>query len=383
MIAATDILDGLHDGGIDFVSGTPCSYLKPLINAAAADSRFRFVDAVNEGDAVALASGAILGGKRAAVMFQNSGLGNAVNALTSLCEPFRVPVLLIVTHRGEPGGDPDEPQHALMGEITTRMLETMGIPWERLPSDRDTLAAVLDRADEHMAASQSPYALVVSKGTVAPHPLAPQEDLPPIGERRIEFLERISQRDDQRPTRTQALGWVRAARRDSEVLIATTGYTGRELAALADDPWQLYIVGSMGSASALGLGLAITLPERPVTVIDGDGALLMRMGNMAMIGAKAGANFTHIVLDNEAHDSTGGQGTISRQISFGAIAKACGYRRVFSLDDPDGFRAALAERREGPTLVHLRIKPGAPEELPRPDQKPATVFRRLQNWLAS
>jgi phosphonopyruvate decarboxylase len=131
MLPAATFLDLCHARGVSFISGTPCSYLKPLINAAMDDGRFLFRDAVNEGDAVALAAGAALAGRRPLAMFQNSGLGNAVNALTSLCHPFRVPVLLVVTHRGEPGGEPDEPQHGQMGRITTALLDTLEIPWAR------------------------------------------------------------------------------------------------------------------------------------------------------------------------------------------------------------------------------------------------------------
>src|ERR1051326_1500200 len=155
MLNADTFLNHCHDRGVRFITGTPCSYLKPLINAAIDDERFLFRDAVNEGDAIAMAAGATLAGKRAVVMFQNSGLGNAVNALTSLCYPFRVPMLIVVTHRGEPGGEHDEPQHELMGRITTALLDTMGIPWERFPSDPANADAVLRRAFARMAADSA------------------------------------------------------------------------------------------------------------------------------------------------------------------------------------------------------------------------------------
>ncbi len=380
---ATTFLDALRGAGFSFVSGTPCSYLKPLINAVIGDERFCFRDAVNEGDAVAMAAGATVGGRAAVAMFQNSGLGNAVNALTSLCAPFRVPVLLIVTHRGEPGGKPDEPQHALMGEITTGLLDTMRVPWRRFPRDAAAATTVLAEAQAHFAATGWPFALVMSQGDLEPHALAPRAPRAPIGERRIAFCETLQQPDEARPSRTAALGAIRAARRADEVLVATTGYTGRELYALGDDPWNLYTVGSMGSASALGLGIALAQAERPVTVIDGDGAVLMRLGNLATLGAYAPANFTHVVLDNEAHDSTGGQATVSRGVALGAIAQACGYGRIVSTDTLAGLEAALAARGDGagPVLVHLRTRRGAPKDLPRPRVTPAAVLRRLQIWM--
>lgn len=384
MVPARDFLDACFAQGCRFVSGTPCSYLKPLINAAIDDARFTFRDAVNEGDAVAMAAGATLGGARALVMFQNSGLGNAVNALTSLCQPFRVPVLLVVTHRGEPGGEPDEPQHEQMGRITTALLDTMEIPWARFPSDSAQITPLLTRAFAAMAETQRPFALVMSKGAVAPHKLQKRPATAAPAERAFSFHEHLTRATTERATRTAALQVIRSARQPREVLIATTGYTGRELYTLGDDPWNLYVVGSMGSASALGLGLALQNPERPVTVIEGDGAVLMRMGNLATLGAYAPPTLLHVVLDNEAHDSTGGQATVSRGVAFGAVAQACGYRRVVSTDDLAELAQALAAPREaGPAFVHFRIRTGAPEDLARPRVTPAEVFRRLQQWLGA
>lgn len=382
MLPASTFLDLCHARGVRFVTGTPCSYLKPLINAAIDDARFCFRDAVNEGDAVAMAAGATLAGDRAVVMFQNSGLGNAVNALTSLCYPFRVPVLLVVTHRAEPGGEPDEPQHEQMGRITTPLLDTLEIPWARFPTEAAAMAAALDRAFASMAETQRPYAFVMGKDAVAPQALRTKlPDLVPAA-RELAFAETLARRPSERIARTEALQAVRAARQRDEVLIATTGYTGRELYALGDDPWNLYMVGSMGSAGAFGLGVALRAPGRRVTVIEGDGALLMRMGNLATLGAYAPPELLHVVLDNEAHDSTGGQATVSRGVAFAAVAQACGYRRVVSTDDPAAFAAALgAPRTAGPAFIHLRIRPGAPDKLPRPKVTPAEVFRRLQGWL--
>lgn len=384
MIDATDFLGHCSERGISFISGTPCSYLKPLINAAIDDPRFLFCDAVNEGDAVAMAAGATLAGRSAMVMFQNSGLGNAVNALTSLCHPCRVPVLLVVTHRGEPGGVPDEPQHEMMGRITPTLLETMGIAWEKFPTDPALLPAALDRALASMAAREAPFALVLSTGTIAPHALKTKSLGTPIGQRAFHFSENLTRPTAERATRTEALDQIRAARAPGEVLVATTGYTGRELYALGDDAGNFYMVGSMGSASAFALGLALHGAERRVTVIDGDGAALMRLGNFATLGARGPAGLTHIVLDNEVHDSTGGQSTVSRGVAFAAIAQACGYARVLSTDDPAAFAAALAApRADGANFIHFRIRPGAPDTLPRPTVTPAEVFRRLEQWLAT
>ena len=382
MLQARDFLGPCYERGVRFVTGTPCSYLKPLINAAIDDPRLHFRDAVNEGDAVALAAGAMLVGVQPLVMFQNSGLGNAVNALTSLCRPFRVPVLLVVTQRGEPGGAADEPQHEQMGRITTALLDTLEISWVRFPEEVAEVAAVLDQAFAAMAADRRPFALVMSKDAVAHQALRKRTPEEAPGVREFVFKETLRRRPAERCSRTEALVAIRMARSEGEVLVATTGYTGRELCALGDDPWNIYLVGSMGSASAFGLGLALHTRGRRVTIIEGDGAVLMRMGNLATLGAYAPPELLHVVLDNEAHDSTGGQATVSRGVAFAAVAQACGYGRVLSTDDEGLFAAALAApRTDGPTLIHFRIRTGAPENMPRPSVTPAEVFRRLQHWL--
>ena len=384
MIDATVFLDLCYARGIRFITGTPCSYLKPLINAAIGDSRFLFRDAVNEGDAVAMAAGAALGGTRPLVMFQNSGLGNAVNALTSLCFPFHVPILMVVTHRGEPGGEHDEPQHEQMGRITTQLLDTMDVSWARFPDESARAAMALDAAFDAMAVSERSFAFVMSKDAVSPHELtrraSPSDTVPEP--RTIHVDERLERRPVDRVSRTDALDAIAAARAESEVIVATTGYTGRELFALGDHPWNFYMVGSMGSASAFALGLSLQQPRRRVTVVDGDGAVLMRMGNLATVGAYAPPTFLHVVLDNEAHDTTGGQSTVSGGVSFAAVAQACGYRRVVSTDNPGLLHSTLATPRvDGPTLIHFRIRTGAPKNLPRPDVSPSHVFRRLQRWI--
>ena len=166
MIKASEFFDQCLNKGFNFFTGTPCSYLKPLINYVIDHKEFNFIDATNEGDAVAIASGVTIAGGRSVVMFQNSGLGNAVNPLTSLAYIFRVPLLIIVTHRGEPGGAKDEPQHELMGVITKKMLDTMQIGWAQFPDQTDQIESVLDKADEYLKRESKPFALVMSKKNV-------------------------------------------------------------------------------------------------------------------------------------------------------------------------------------------------------------------------
>src|SRR5262245_8097068 len=180
MIQPASFVSQAREMGFRLFTGVPCSYLKPLINYTLGAPGVEYVGAANEGDAVAIAAGADLAGRRSVVMFQNSGLGNAVNPLTSLNAPFRIPALLIVTWRGEPGGDPDEPQHELMGQITPGMLDLLGIRWGFFPTSEAEVAPALARAVGHMDETRRPFALVMRKDSVAPHALRQCPDPAPL-----------------------------------------------------------------------------------------------------------------------------------------------------------------------------------------------------------
>ena len=379
MIEAGDFIGPAKARGFATWAGVPCSFLTPFINSVIDDPEMTYLSASNEGDAVAASSGAALAGRRAVAMMQNSGLGNAVSPLSSLNWVFRLPVLLIVTLRGEPGLK-DEPQHELMGQVTGRILDTLQIAWDWFPNEAGQVDKALERATDHMDATGLPYAFVMKKGSVAkaalqtawkptcrPQPFSAGE----VGEAAPVLK------------RSQALEVVIGQTpEEHSVVIGTTGYTGRELFALADRPNHLYMVGSMGCASSFGLGLSLARPDRRVLVADGDGAALMRMGNFATVGAYAGDNFRHLVLDNGVHESTGGQSTVSAGISFAGVARACGYPSANEGGGLAELRAFLAEG-PGPALLHLRIQRGVPEGLPRPDVTPRQVKQRLMNHIGA
>lgn len=372
MIDAPAFVEAARERGYGLWSGVPCSYLQPFINCTIGTSGLRYVSAANEGDAVAIASGAELGGVRGVAMFQNSGLGNAVSPLTSLNAVFQLPVLVIVTLRGEPGGAPDEPQHALMGAITTRLLEDMSIPWEYFPTEGPAVGPCLDRAAAHRGGA---YALVMRKDSVKPWPAPAQ---PQRGRKRS-----VAGRPEAaKHARHEFLRAVQEAAEETDILVATTGYTGRELYALDDRRNQFYMVGSMGCASSFALGLALARPERRVIVLDGDGAALMRLGALAAIGREAPSNLVHVVLDNGVHESTGGQSVAQPGADFAAIAAALGYASATFAATP----AALVERlrdARGPLLVQVAVLPGVMPNLPRPDVAPPEVAARLRGFLAS
>jgi phosphonopyruvate decarboxylase len=379
MIAADDFLAPARALGFDFYSGVPCSFLAPLINRVISDPKLHYVGATSEGEALAIAAGAWLAGRKSVVMCQNSGLGNCVNPLTSLNWPFRIPTLLIVTWRGQPGLE-DEPQHELMGQITAELLDVMRLPHAPFPSDESGVAEVLEKADKSMAESGLPFALIMAKGAVGTEALDPPPPPPPSPAG--DFEDRSS--GGQRPARAQVLQNLLAVAPVDAAIIATTGKTGRELFTLADRRQQLYQVGSMGCAGAMGLGVALNV-KRPVIVIDGDGAALMKLGALATIGAHAPDNLVHLILDNGVHDSTGGQATVSPGVSFAGAARACGYRSSHVCDSLDGFAAAIGDGLAGakPCLIHMRTAPGSLSPLGRPTLAPYEVARRFQGFLAS
>jgi len=421
-IEAAQFVEAARARGFRRYAGVPCSYLTPFINYVIQDASLDYVSAANEGDAVAISAGVALGGERAITMMQNSGLGNAVSPLTSLTWTFGLPQLLIITWRGEPGGAPDEPQHALMGPITPTMLDTMDVTWELFPSDSAQVDAVLDRACAHMDQTGKPYALLMKKGSVAPFAL--QGSGAPVprpstvahtayrgnGDANVDTLLPIASRG----SRTDALRRVITASplqagqtsqapstTGKTVVLATTGFTGRELYALDDRANHLYMVGSMGCVATLGLGLARTRPDVRVIAVDGDGAALMRMGLFATVGTYGGDNLWHLLLDNAAHDSTGGQATVSAGVGFAQIAAACGYASATDTDDLDVIDDWLAANAatqhriseasadtdtaddDVPGAHFLRVftRPGSPDTLPRPSVTPRQVRARLQDYL--
>lgn len=377
MLEASQFVETARALGFDFYAGVPCSFLTPFINYVIDDQALTYVSAANEGDAVAAVAGAYLGGRRGVAMMQNSGLGNAVSPLTSLTHIFRIPMLLICTHRGAPGVQ-DEPQHALMGEITEQMFDTMRIPWEIFPRRVEDVAPALARAVAHMEAHHTPYAFIMHKGTVAPHALKNQtlpqaRPAPEVTGHLFNFEQPASL------TREVALRClVEQVPEKGTVVLATTGFAGRELYAVADRPNHLYMVGSMGCISSLGLGLAMNRPDLQVYVLDGDGAALMRMGNLATVGTYGGGNLHHILLDNGAHDSTGAQSTVSANVDFAGVARACGYTEVARGEDAAALANFLVGSSQGPRFLHLRIRTGARDDLPRPRITPPEVLSRLR-----
>ncbi len=354
----------LKNLGYDFYSGVPCSFLKDLINYAI--NSCEYVMAANEGDAVAVCAGAQVTGRKTVVLMQNSGLGNAVSPLTSLNKIFKIPVLGFVSLRGEPGVA-DEPQHDLMGVITAKMLDTMEIQNSILSDDPATAVKQLAEADSVINSGES-YFFIVRKDTFSQ--VALDDSRKPVTRdglgRRGEMLEAIKRASD-----------------PGSLYIATTGFTGRELYEMGDVENNFYMVGSLGCASSFALGLSLSRPDKKIIVLDGDGALLMRMGALAVNAAYNPSNVIHVLFDNNAHESTGGQFTVSGGVDYPALARACGYRDIVSVTDAGTLESAVAsaQSKGGLIFIYIPIAQGAPKNLGRPKIKPFEVAKRFSLFI--
>ncbi len=379
MIQAGEWFDEALQRGYDFLTGVPCSFLTPFINYAISGEKTRYVGAASEGEAAGIAAGAWLGGRKTVVMCQNSGLGNLVNPLTSLNWTFRIPTLLVVTWRGQPGLK-DEPQHGLIGRSMERLLDAIEIPHEIFPTEPDAIAPSLDRAEAAMEESSLPFAFIMKKGTVAKQELRAEpvdhDDPDEVPLHLRPLTPEISRRE--------ALALTIEVLGPECAYLATTGKLGRELFTLGDKPNHFYHVGGMGCVSGVGLGLALTQPQRRVVVLDGDGSVLMKMGSLATIGHEAPQNFIHIVFDNEQHESTGGQATVSSTVDFAHVAVGAGYRHAYAAGGRDDMRAILDEvsGQKGPVLVHLKVAVDTDPKLGRPTITPDEVARRFRSFIS-
>ncbi len=376
MLETRQFGEELRQRGVGLLAGVPCSLLKDLINDAINASRY--VMAANEGDAVAIASGVALAGQRAGVLMQNSGLANAVSPLTSLNHTFGLPVLGFVGWRGEPG-TADEPQHELMGAISERLLALLEVSSEVLSDETREARQQLDRAQRVMDIEGRPFVFLVRRGTFSPVSLERTDRAPA-------HVAAVHRGAESGPlSRTEVLQCLARWRDEPTVLLATTGMTGRELAQIDDAPNNLYMVGSLGCVSSLGLGLALARPDLRVVAIDGDGSLLMRMGSLATNGFYRPRNLLHLLLDNHCHDSTGGQATVSEVVDFPAVAAASGYTVSASAGGMQDVEAQLRRWRHdgGLTFLAIDTAPGSAKALGRPQVGPREVRERFMRFIGA
>jgi len=376
-VSGAELAALLDRHGFDFFTGVPCSLVESLIAAIERHPRAPWLPAVREDVAVGMAAGAWLGGRRPVVVMQNSGLGTSLNALASLSLMYGFPALLVVTWRGHAGKD--APEHILMGEITPRLLDLLGIPYRVL--GQAPVGELVQWARTEMDAREIPVALVVPPGVVETggsagahtSPLAAPAP-PPLSttpaDAREELVPVISRRE--------ALG-VALKELDDEPVVHANGYMCRESFAIGDRPQNFYMIGSMGLASAIGLGLALVGPERRSVVFDGDGNLLMSLGTLAMVGSLGPRNLVHLVFDNGVYGSTGGQPSPSRRTRLDRIAAGAGYRTTRAVASPAEIALAVrsAGVETGPHFVLVKVTP-AESPAPRIPHTPRAIRDRVR-----
>jgi phosphonopyruvate decarboxylase len=373
MLEAREIFDALRREGVTYFTGVPDSLLKDLCSHIAVHAPAgRHVIAANEGAAVALAAGHHLAAGGVPVVYlQSSGLGNTINPLLSLAdrEVYSLPMILVIGWRGEPL-EPDEPQHVKQGRVMLAMLDAMEIPHRILspvPSEaqRDVVWAA-----ERTRERGEPVALVVRKGTFA------------------KFEAEMPGRPELQLSREQAIEEILRALHPTDAIVSTTGMISRELFEVrvrrGEPSHDFLTVGSMGHASAIACAVAAELPERQVFCLDGDGAMLMHLGSIAVQGSLGPPNFKHVVLNNGCHDSVGGQPTVAFEVDLTAVARACGYATLDRVDDAGEVVAAIRNLREkkGPALLEIRVRKGARKDLGRPHASPRETKEAFMRFLS-
>ena len=374
MIRPEFFIEALRQKGIDCFAGVPDSLLKNI--CAYITDHFdasHNIIAANEGAAVGFAAGHYLAtGQPACVYMQNSGEGNIINPLASLTdrEVYNIPVLLLIGWRGRPGVH-DEPQHVKQGKVTTGLLNVMGVNYEVLSKEEDKAAKQIEKAASALRNNEV-FALVIEKDTFDEYK-----------------LQNVNV-NDLTMTREEAIQTVASALSSKDVIVSTTGMISRELFE-ARTAWgqgherDFLTVGSMGHASQIALGIALEKTDRRVWCFDGDGATIMHMGSMAIVASKKPTNYIHVVFNNGAHDSVGGQPTVGLAIDLPAVAKALGYSAAFSVSTIQELKSQLSilnsQFSEGPVLIEVKVKKGNRKDLGRPTTTPIENRDALMQFL--
>lgn len=362
----------LQQEGVEFFTGVPDSLLKNFCAFLTehVEPR-RHVIAANEGGAVGLAAGHYLAtGRLPLVYMQNSGVGNALNPLLSLCDPdvCSIPMLLLVGWRGE-SGCPDEPQHRAQGRVTQDLFQAAGIPCFVLSCRNDAAAADVHIAARRAVANNRPVALLVRSGTFNSYPGS--------------FAS-----GDYELSREEAIETVIKQLPPETLIISTTGKASRELYELRErnkdgHATDFLCIGGMGHASQIALGAALAQPERIVCCLDGDGAALMHLGSLPIIAERKPANYKHVLLNNGVHDSVGGQPTAGFSTDFCAVADAAGYIWSSKVEDREHLNDVLIPflQEFGPSLLEIRIAQGARDDLGRPEISPLQNKQAVMDFL--
>jgi len=349
-------LDFLNE--FEFFTGVPDSQLKPLCNYLMSKYGIsdKHVIAANEGNAVALAAGYHLAtGKVPVVYMQNSGEGNIINPVASLLNDkvYAIPCIFIIGWRGEPGIH-DEPQHIYQGEVTVKLLDDMSIP---------SFIIGKDTTEEELQAKMQEFKAVLAQGKQVAFV---------VRKGALEFDGKVKYKNDYSMSREEIIKHIVAVSGEDSI-VSTTGKASRELFEIREANGQHHgydflTVGSMGHSSSIALGIALQKKDKKLWIIDGDGAALMHMGSMAVLGAYAPKNIVHIVINNGAHETVGGMPTVAEKLDLIKIAEGCGYKNAVSVDSFEALDKALAAAKERNelSLIEVKCAIGARDDLGRP-----------------
>ena len=372
-IKPADFFKKLTSHGVEFFTGVPDSLLKEF--CLCIDDfipKDKHIITANEGNAIALAAGYYLAQKSIPLVYmQNSGLGNAVNPLLSLCDPevYAIPMVVVIGWRGEPGVK-DEPQHVKQGKVQIELLETMNIPYEIISKDDGQIESKISKIIKLAEDENRPAVLLIKKGTFE------------------KYSEVIQEPDNQRIKREDALTIVLENLDDRDIIVATTGKTSREIFEIREKMGQSHhqdflTVGSMGHCSSIALGIALAKPQREVVCIDGDGAMLMHLGSLTSIASLKPKNFRHILMNNEVHESVGGQDTAAKSIDLAAIVEAMGITEIYKAETASDLKIQFPDFKTcvGPSFFEVKIRPGSREDLGRPTIEPADNKNDFMNFL--
>ena len=359
MIDVNEFIDYLKTVNVDFFCGVPDSQLSPFCDYV--EENCNNIIAANEGNAVAIASGYHLTTSRYPLVYlQNSGLGNIVNPVTSLTHPkvYSIPVIYVIGWRGEPGVH-DEPQHKKQGEITLELLDLLDITHTNITKQTsfDDLKEVFETQFAEKLENGESVAIVVSKGAFSDY--------------------KIKKSNDNTMSREEAIQTVTGHLTEDDMIVSTAGKSSRELFEYREAQNQghgndFLTVGSMGHSSSIALGIALNNPDKKIFCFDGDGAILMHMGSLALVGSKKPENYYHIMFNNSAHESVGGLPTIMEEIDIKSIALSCGYREVFTAHNKDELENVLDEFKnsQGPVFLNIAVDISSRSDLGRPTTTP-------------
>lgn len=374
MISPESFVSELRALNVNFFTGVPDSLLKNIC-AYITDNvePERNITTANEGAAIALAAGHYLATKEISLVYmQNSGEGNIINPVLSLIDKdvYNIPELLLIGWRGKPGVK-DEPQHVKQGKVTTRLLDAIDMRWAILSKDENVMKQQLKEAIVYMTETKESFAFVIEKDTFDTY-----------------TLQNVVAHDEFAMTREDAICAVASIVGNRDVVVSTTGMISRELFEYRTHKNQSHAhdfltVGSMGHASQIALGIALDKTDRKVWCFDGDGSSIMHMGSMAIVGSCKPKNYIHVIFNNGAHDSVGGQPTVGFDIDFCGVAEAVGYRTVISVVDEQSLKEVLSEidEMEAPLFLEVKVKKGNRKDLGRPTKTPIENKDALMDFL--